>query len=464
MLSRFAFTAVVVIGVIGGHIARPSAAADKPSELPQLIANLLSNPDREFRAAGLDQVRTGAKGTSSTLFFAAQLAKLDPSAQAALLGALAERGDSVAKPEIAKLLESSDKEEVRVAAIAALGKLGDASDLPNLVQRLEGKSDAERNAAKGSLVQLKGESVSAKLGTEASKVAPGTKVILLDVLATRRARDQWQVLVAAALDDNGGVRSAAMGALGRIGQPAQLSEMLPGVLKAERGGERDAAERNIVQVCQRIENEDQRGEAVIQALKKQKKDQANQLLPLVGRVGGKKLIDFVVAIANESDPARRKLGIDALSKWPDASVADKLLEITNAATEPAERSQAFQGYVRVSALRDQRNDQQRLDRMKQAMQLAKTPEEQSYVINRCRTAYSVETVRYVLPYTEQKAFSQVAAETIVEIAHHRDVRDRNKAEFDKALDQVIAVSKDPVVVDRAGRYKRGETWNRPRPE
>jgi hypothetical protein len=48
----------------------------------------------------------------------------------------------------------------------------------------------------------------------------------------------------------------------------------------------------------------------------------------------------------------------------------------------------------------------------------------------------------------------------VEIAHHREVRDSHKAEFDKALDKVIATSKNPVVVERANRYKRGETWDR----
>ncbi len=31
------------------------------------------------------------------------------------------------------------------------------------------------------------------------------------------------------------------------------------------------------------------------------------------------------------------------------------------------------------------------------------------------------------------------------------------------LDKVIKLSNEPVVVDRANRYKRGETWARPKP-
>ena len=138
-----------------------------------------------------------------------------------------------------------------------------------------------------------------------------------------------------------------------------------------------------------------------------------------------------------------------------------MLEIANKAADPAERRQAFQGYVKNSATRDQRSDAERLARMKQALSIARTSEETSLVINRARTAYSVEAMRFVLPYVDQPQFAQIACETIVELAHHREIRDPNKAEFDKALDKVIATSKDSVVVDRAGRYKRGETWERP---
>jgi hypothetical protein len=266
--------------------------------------------------------------------------------------------------------------------------------------------------------------------------------------------------VAATVDDNPYTRRAAMAALAQIGRPEQIAQMLPGVLKAQKGSERDEAEKSVALVCERIENEDQRGTTLIEALTTVDAAQRDQLLSLLGRVGGKKLMNFVAEIATEQDSSRRQLAIDALSKWPDASVADKLFEIAARATDPVQRNEAFRGYVRVSATRDHRSDKERLDRLKQAVQLAKTPEEISLVINRVRNAYDVDSLRFVLPYVDQPQFSQVACETIVEIAHHREVRDPNKAEVDKMLDQVIKISKDPVVVERANRYKRGETWDR----
>ena len=449
---------------IGSTAIVPSAALraadEKPDELLQMVVGLLGDKDKQFRSAGLDQVRHEAKGPAATKLFAAQLPKLDASAQVGLLGALADRGDVLARPAVLDLLAASPDENVRGAAIEALGKLGGPADLPLLVKSLSAKSDVEKSAARASLARLSGETVSNALAAEAKSAPPAVKAALIEVLATRRAADQLPAFVKASVDDDAQVRTAAMSALGQIGQPQQIAEMLPGVLKAAKGAERDAAEKNVALVCSRIEKDDERGAAVIKALDGVSPAERDQLLSLIGRVGGKKLINFVGEIATGSDASRRQLGIDALGKWPDGSVAAKLLEITTHATDPAERSLAFQAYVKNCATRDKRKDLERLDRLKQAMKIAQTPEEQSLVINRARTAYDVESLRFVLPYVDQPKFAQLACETIVELAHHREIRDPNKAEFDKALDKVIQTSKNAVVVDRANRYKRGETWAR----
>jgi HEAT repeat protein len=437
--------------------------ADQPSEaFLRQVVGLIGQDDREFRAAGLEQVRTGAPGTAATELFASQLPKLKPEGQAALLSALADRADPAARPAVLSIASSSREESVRTAAIAALGRLGSPADIPLLIKSLSATSAPEQSAARHSLAQLSGEKISSALTRELKAAPAAVKAQLIDVLATRRAKGELPAFVKATIDESPQVRAAAMNALGQLGRPEQLAAMLPGVLRAEPGSERNNAERNVALVCSRIDNEHERGTRLIEALKSVPASDRDQLLSLVGRVGGTTLIQFVREIATGQNAARRRLGIDALSKWPDASVADTLLEIARQADEPGERSQAFEGYVRIAATRDHRTDRQRLERMKQAMAAAKTPDEQRLVINRTRTAYDVESLRFVLPFVGQPQFAQTACETIVEIAHHREVRDPNKAEFDKALDQVIATTKDPVVVDRAQRYKRGETWERPK--
>jgi HEAT repeat protein len=461
MVLRVLFNSLLFGSLLIVSAVTLQAADAHPDEFGQMIVTLSGDHDKEFRAAGLEQVRTAARGPAFTQLFASQLSRLDAGGQAALLDALADRGDGAARSAVLDLLSSSHDQGVRAAAIHALGRLGTQEDLPLLIKSLSAGSAVEQAAARRSLIEFPGGTVNQALATDLLAESSSAKGALIEVLATRRASDQSPAFLTAIVDDNVRVRRAAMAALGQIGRPEQIAPMLAGVLKARKGYERDAAEKNVALVCERVENADQRGVVLIEALNTVDQSQRDQLLSLLGRVGGKKLIDFVAAIATGNDGARRQLGIDALSKWPDASVAETLFEIATHASDPAERSQAFRGYVKVAAARDGRSDKERLDRLKQAMKVAKSPEEVTLVINRVRTAYDVESVRFVLPYLDQPDFAQIACETIVEIAHHREVRDPNKAEVDKALDKVIATSKDPVVVDRANRYKRGETWQRP---
>jgi hypothetical protein len=82
-------------------------------------------------------------------------------------------------------------------------------------------------------------------------------------------------------------------------------------------------------------------------------------------------------------------------------------------------------------------------------------------LQRASAIRAPETLRFLVPYLDQPAYAQQACQTVVELAHHRDLREPNKAEFDRALDKVIQTSKDATVVDRANRYKKGQTWARP---
>lgn len=456
------FSSVLFLALASTIIAGTAQAADSGDELVEQIIKLIGNQDREFRAVALEQVRIAAPGEANTRKFAAQLTKLEPAAQAELIRALADRGDAAARPAVLETLSASKNEEVRAAALAALGEIGTVQDVPTLIKKLPASAGAEQQAARTALVRMRGEAVIQALAESAKSGDAQTRATLIDLLAARRATGEVPFFLASSVDDNARVRTAAMNALGQFAARAQLAGMIAAVLKAQKGGERDGAERNVAAVCARIGNENERADALIAAVSQIDAAKRDELLSLIGRVGGKRLIDYVGEIATGADEARRLLAIDALSKWPDASPADKLLEIASQTTDVAEREQAFQGYVKISAARDQRSDKERLKRMKQALAAARTPEEKALVINRSRTAYDVETVRFILPYIDQAPFAQIACETIVEIAHHREVRDPHKAEFDKALDKVIQVSQDPVVVDRAQRYKRGETWVRPK--
>ncbi len=310
-------------------------------------------------------------------------------------------------------------------------------------------------------MRLRGDAVPAAL-IEQMKAAPSkTRVALIEVLTTRRALDAIPALLAAASGDNAAVRAAAMTSLGQMAEPEQIPELLQGVLKAEKGPQRDAAERAVAQVCSRITDADSRAEPVLAAMGKLSDADQAALLSTVGRIGGPAALKTIEAAIASSDASRHDLGIRALCNWPDASIAPRLFELQKGDKHPEHQALALAALIRVAPLPDKRTPEEKLALLQKVLPLCKRDADRNQVIKRARAIRSVGTLRFLLPYLSQPTFAQTACESIVELAHHREVREPNKAEFDKALDEVIKTSKDPVVVERANRYKKNQTWAKP---
>ncbi|MDZ4821413.1 MAG: HEAT repeat domain-containing protein, partial [Planctomycetota bacterium] len=385
-------------------------------------------------------------------------------AQTGLLSALADRGDAAARPAVVDLLKNNKDAIVRTAAIAALGKLGNQDDLKFLTELLGSKSVGEKGASHQSLVMLRGDQISPALAKMIAQASPTMQVGLIQVLAARQARESLPTLVETAMGEDKLVRTAAMIALGQLAKPNDLANILPAVLKATAGAERDAAERQIVLITGREKDADQRAASVLKFSATRPAAEQIILLSTVARIGGKAALEAVDAAIVSNDPQQRAAGLQALGKWGDSSVAERLFQLTQQSTNASERALLYKGFVRAGAMRDKlQNDAQRLQRMQQAMQLAQSKAEKTLVIERARTAYDVGALRLAHPYVQQPEFSNVACETIVELAHQRDLRNAHKPEFERALDLVLSVSKDEVVLDRADRYKKGQTWYRPKP-
>ncbi|MEK6236510.1 MAG: HEAT repeat domain-containing protein, partial [Planctomycetales bacterium] len=212
-----------------------AAEEEADQEVVQVIIDLLSEEDKDFRSLGLEQVRSGAKGPAATKLFAEQLPKLSAQAQVGLLSALADRGDPVARPKVLETFANNRDEAVRVAAIRAIGSLGDAEDLSLLIELLASSSKLQQATARRSLTRLLGADVSAKMAGALKQNPPGIQAILIQILAERRALDTIPILLASAVGNDATVRAAAMKALGQLADSGHVDGMVQAVLKAEPG-------------------------------------------------------------------------------------------------------------------------------------------------------------------------------------------------------------------------------------
>jgi hypothetical protein len=261
------------------------------------------------------------------------------------------------------------------------------------------------------------------------------------------------------VDNDPAVRTAAMAALGQLAGPEHIRGMVDGVLKAKKGPERDATERAIMFVCARIADAERRAEPLLAAMGQLAQAEQMAMLPTLGRVGGGaalKVIESAIA-----DPSRHDMGVRALCNWPDASIAPRLIELVNTDEHAEHRAMTLAALIRVAPLPDKRTDSERLELVQKVMAMCTDEDQRKLVLRRASAIRTVETLRFVLPYLDQPPYAEQACETVVELAHHRALREPNKAEFHQALDKVIATSQDAIVLDRANRYKKDQTWVRP---
>jgi HEAT repeat protein len=436
-------------------------ASEPADPLVDLILGLLADDDIDVRALALEQIRREAPGAAATEQFAAQLATLSPPAQVGLLRALADRGDVVAKPAILQLLAATPPREVQIAAWDAIGWLGDATDCAALTPLLSAENKGLGGSARDSLVRLSGSGVTDALLVEYGKASVADKVTIIEILTARRDLSVKPQLFAWSVVATPAVRQAAMVALSQLATPSDLPQMLPGVLKATRGAERDAAEKGVMLVAQRQPDLNARAEPILRAMAEMTVEDQRLLLPTLGRVGGEAAFREVETAIGSEDAATHSAGIAAISNWPDASVATRLIELTKADDHANHRSMALRALIRIAPLPDGRSDLEKLELLKTAFALCQRDEERNMAIQRGSAIRTPETLRFVLPFVDQAPYAEKACETIVQLAHDRQLRDDNKDEFHQALDKVLATSTNATVLERADRYKKGQTWVRP---
>jgi HEAT repeat protein len=432
-----------------------TAAAATGDERLETITGLLTDGDRDVVALGLQHVRQRGD-SAATQRFAALLPKLPLDRQPGLLGALSDRGDKTARPAVLAMLKSPDV-QVRAAAIRAVGSLGQGADVAMLAQALAAATDVEKTAAKTSLTGLQGSDVNAAIVAEVKRAEPGLRAELLRVLLARRALDTIPAMLEAALDDDARVRQTALDSLGRLAGPEHVAAMTKAVLKAPAGRQREAAEKAVMFVCSRIAEPDKRADPVLAVFAEQGSEAKTILLPLIGRLGGPSSLKQIETALADSDSRFRSAGFRALCNWPDASVAPKLTELAQSGADASQRESALLALMRVAALPDKRPDAERLDLLKKAMGLAANDQQRNYAIRRAKAIRTIDSLRFVVPYLDKPEYAQEACATVVELAHHRKLREPNKAEFDRVLDAVIGLSKNPDLIDRAKRYRKGQT-------
>jgi HEAT repeat protein len=322
------------------------------------------------------------------------VAKVPGPVQALLLGALAARGDVAARGVVAAGLSSQDP-DVRLAAINALGILGDAASVKTLVEGATASgATAERQAARNSLVRLRGPRINQELIGLLSREDPGRQAEVIRILAARNAASSPSALERTTGAADATVRKEAWKALGSLAGAADVPALLERLVRAQ-DEERDDAEKAVAVVLERPGRSDLR--AVLQKLETVETPAARaSLIRLVSAVGDDTALPALRQAVQSGDAAVRDAAVRGLAGWPTPTPFEDLLSLARAPGESVHRVLALRAAIRLAGKVGGRTPEQMTALLTELMQLAEVTADRKAVLaelGRCPTADALRLAR-----------------------------------------------------------------------
>ena len=284
-----------------------------------LILRTLEDPAPELQGLAAHYIRT-LKGADLTAACAARLSQADAAVQVALLAALAERGDRLAKPAVLAALQRPEL-QVREAAAAALEKLGSAAEIEPLALAAAKASGPEHDTLCASLSRLPGDEVGPALLKTLAHAHPGVRRAAIRALTLRREPGAGLRVIAAGNDPDANVRLEACAALPDLVEVSSLPRLVGLLARAPTDADREAVRAALTEIGARAATPDRAAEVLAAALQTATAPAVRSaLLRSLSQLGGPTALGAVQEALDDHDATRadeRKAILASLAMAPD---------------------------------------------------------------------------------------------------------------------------------------------------
>ncbi len=378
--------------------------------------------------------------------------------QIALMEELAARQGEKMLPAMLAAAGSGDPARVEMA-LRFLGSVDNSQVIPVLIKALS-SDEPSRTIAAAALTQRPKEVVGPAL-LESLNTQVDTREQVVDILSKLKYYEAIDPLTELARNADPAVYEGAVAGLRAICDPDEtdLKRMFDLYLDVPAGAQRDLVERAIAYICEKNPNVPERA-TVLLGLVDNRRDSSQvafqaTVAPLLGRLGTDAVYSKIQPLLNSPRSELSAAAVRALCNWPTAEYAGTLWELATKSDSEIHRSQALRAYIRVVTLPNDRPEAETLGMLQNAMKLADSSDNQKLALSRASAVRTLETVDWAAGYLDDPILAQTACQVIVELAHHRFLRQPNKAHFEPILRKVEATAKDKSIVERAEKARLG---------
>jgi HEAT repeat protein len=427
---------------------RGAILARQLAGIPLLLEQLRS-PDKAFFAIGLRTARE-LPGLEVTEALVAELKRCNPDRQAVLLLAVADRGDT---PAWSAVLEAArhGSTKLRTVAIGALERGGNVSSVPALLEAAANGDAAVAQAALGALTRLPGNEVDADLLARLPTATGKTRQVLIELAGRRRIEPALPAIVASAEDPDAGVRSAAVQAIGTLGDDKQAAALVRLLQRTQSAKERADGETALTAISGRS------GVRTVPHLLPlaQSGDSALRIiaLHLLASAGGAEALAAVKSAVADQDEAVRDEAVRTLATWPnnwpeDNGVVEPLLTLAKSSPKTSYQVLGLRGYLQYVQGDKTMKDEDKVGKVNEVLPLIKRPEEQRLAIGIVGAIPSTAALNFLMTFAAEPAVADDACSAMVKLAGDK-ATGVPRAQRQQALQTVIEKSKDSTTKNKA---------------
>ncbi|MBP7052516.1 MAG: HEAT repeat domain-containing protein [Phycisphaerae bacterium] len=342
----------------------------------------LRSADKGRLGIGLRTARE-LPGRDVTEALATAMGGLSADRRPLLLLALADRTDDAVLPAVVKAAKDGSK-DLRVAAVGVMTRIGNVSCVPVLLEAAA-DSDAElAQAAKTTLTKLPGKDVDADLLARLPQASGKTRQVLIELAGWRQIEGSLGAVLPAIKDADAGIRSAAVQALGILGGPRQVVDLVALAQKTQDSKERADVEKALLAVSGRS------GATCVPDLLPlmQSSDGTLRMVGLhaMAIVGGPAALAAVKDGTQDKDETVQDEAVRTLSTWPnnwpeDTAAADALLTLAKSGKKVSHQVLGLRGYLQYLRGEKTLAADKKVDKVKDLLGQIQRPEEKRLAVS-----------------------------------------------------------------------------------
>ncbi len=320
-----------------------------------------------------------------------------------------------AYPAILKLTLTSNHAWVSEEALIALMKIGQERSLDRIFQ-LPFENDPEFNGRiKSALLTMKGKDVVDRVAKELQDIDGYNKVILIEVLAAKRAHRYIDVVTPLLKSNDTAVRAAAYGSLDQLAGAENLDQLFGLLASSDKPSETANVQSAIMSVVGHAKDKSAQSTAVLAQMNQQSSDKKTRYFNILAAIGDKPSLKAVSAAYDKGDGATQKAAVMALSQWANTSAGPELLSISKNATNAGLHDQALRGFVAMISKSDYPADE-KVIYLRDAMEVAQTTSQKQLILEEVTNNKTFPALVFVSQYLDDPKLQGDAADDVSNIA------------------------------------------------